>query len=296
MRLTCFDKPLQGDCFCIGFFAIMGIAGAGNIAGAALKLSFGRLCIISAVIYALVFVCASLVFLTERKKNSSLPSAADSFGKNDRRVNMVIFAAGLVFLLLFVITQVTPAVYLAEDITLETVRTFLSSDRFYEVNPLTGAPYTAGIPNRLKILGLPFFYAFLAKIFPLTDAGVVVWRMMPGLVLVMTVCAYYSLSAALFKEKRSRAIFMLIAGIVLFLSDYVSGADGFALLQAGFRGVSIRALVLMPYTLSLLLRKKWIYCILPVLVEAVTVWTLYGAGAVLLMCVMFYAFEGFLKG
>lgn len=58
--------------------------------------------------------------------------------------------------------------------------------------------------------------------------------------------------------------------------------DGFSLLYCGYRGVTVRNLVLIPYVFSLGLRKRWKTVLLCILAEACIVWTLYGLGAGLL--------------
>ena len=59
--------------------------------------------------------------------------------------------------------------------------------------------------------------------------------------------------------------------------------DGFNVLFAGWRGVSIRNAVLIPYTVSLCIRKKYLHALLCVLAEACIVWTHYGLGACLVV-------------
>ena len=63
------------------------------------------------------------------------------------------------------------------------------------------------------------------------------------------------------------------------------GMDGFGVMHSGFRGVTIRAAILLPYTVGLVLRKKYKLLVLCVLAEACVVWTFYGLGACLLVSV-----------
>ena len=58
--------------------------------------------------------------------------------------------------------------------------------------------------------------------------------------------------------------------------------DGFGVLHSGFRGTVIRNVVLMPYLLSLCLRRRWLAVLLCIAAEVCIVWTLYGAGICLL--------------
>ena len=63
------------------------------------------------------------------------------------------------------------------------------------------------------------------------------------------------------------------------------GVDGFDLFYGGFRGVTIRAVVLLPYLLSCLIERNYFGAVLCILAEACMVWTLYGAGVCLLITV-----------
>ena len=70
----------------------------------------------------------------------------------------------------------------------------------------------------------------------------------------------------------------------LYLLDVIMpGMDGFDIFYGGFRGVTIRAVVLLPYLIACLMERKYFGVILCVLAEACMVWTLYGAGVCLLV-------------
>lgn len=78
---------------------------------------------------------------------------------------------------------------------------------------------------------------------------------------------------------------MLIVGILFSTGAYMPGVDGFDVFYGGFRGVTIRAAVLLPYLLSCLMDRKYTGVILCILAEACMVWTLYGTGVCLLVAV-----------
>ena len=70
------------------------------------------------------------------------------------------------------------------------------------------------------------------------------------------------------------------------LNAEIAGApEGFDVFYGGFRGVTIRAAVLLPYLLSCLMDRKYTGVILCILAEACMVWTLYGTGVCLLVAV-----------
>ncbi len=175
--------------------------------------------------------------------------------------------------------------WLDGDMTLETVNTFLKENAIYTVNPLTGAAYTAGMPLRLRILCLPTLYGSLSRWTGMAAADVV-YRLIPCATLLLGYAAYGRLGEAVFGEdKTKRKIFLLAVGILFSAGAYMPGVDGFDLFYGGFRGVTIRAVVMIPYLIACLMEKKYVGVLLCVLAEACTVWTLYGAGVCLLITV-----------
>ena len=74
-------------------------------------------------------------------------------------------------------------VYITGDMTLEAVNSFLESDRVYEVNPLTGGAYEAGMPMRLQILCLPSLYGFISQSMGI-ETELLIYGLIPGIVLL----------------------------------------------------------------------------------------------------------------
>lgn len=172
-------------------------------------------------------------------------------------------------------------VYRQGDMTVETVNSFLENNSCYQVNPLTGLAYQEGLPARIRILCLPSMYAFFSSIFR-ADPRLLVWRVIPTVVLLCCYAAYSCLGKALFPERRDRRLcFLIMASVLLWVGSYRYGMDGFGVLFAGWRGVTLRNAVLIPYALSLCLRKKYLHALLCAAAEACIVWTFYGLGAVL---------------
>lgn len=216
-------------------------------------------------------------FGQKKEEQQRRVSADMSAYTREQQILFVIFG---ILVLLQIISIITgERIYLEGDMTLETVNSFLNANGIYRVNPLTGEPYLLGLPLRLKILCLPTQYAVLSRIFHLS-AEQVVWNIMPAVTLLLGYLAYGLLAKALFPESRvKRAWFMIAAALLIGVGDYLYGMDGFGAMHSGFRGVSIRALVLIPYTIGLVLRRKWKPVVLCILAEACIVWTLYGMGA-----------------
>ena len=118
----------------------------------------------------------------------------------------------------------------------------------------------------------------------------VVYRLIPCLTLCMGYLAYSRLGAVLFDYNRKKCnIFLIIVGILFCAGTYMPGVDGFDIFYGGFRGVTIRAAVLLPYLLVCLLERKYLGAVLCILTEACMVWTLYGAGVCLLVTVAWMA-------
>lgn len=203
----------------------------------------------------------------------------------------------LAFLILLLILGILTGErrWLNGDMTVETVNTFLRENAVYTVNPLTGAAYSQGMSFRLKILCLPTLYGTISRFTGMAPVDVV-YRLIPCVTLLLSYVAYGSLGNVLFPENSvKRRTFLLIVGILFSTGAYMPGVDGFDVFYGGFRGVTIRAAVLIPYLLACLLRKKYVGVILCILAEACMVWTLYGAGVCLLITVAWLALRGLLS-
>ena len=226
-------------------------------------------------------------------ENSKIAENSRNAGKMGGKLPWILFGVAALTQVMYVMTM--QEVYTQGDMTLESVISFLASDRIYEINPLTGNAYTQGMPLRLKILCLPTVYAALVKGFGV-DAESLVYGMIPAFVLLGSYLAYYTLAKQLFRKDLFRqGVFMAIVAILYSFGDYMYGVDGFGVLHSGFRGVTIRAAILLPYTLGLMLRKKYKLVLLCILAEACIVWTFYGMGACLLMAAGLMCVEQMMK-
>lgn len=169
-------------------------------------------------------------------------------------------------------------VYVERDMTAETVGSFLAADGIYRVNPMTGLPYQAGMPFRIKILCLPTLYAGICRVTGF-DPATVVQFIVPEITLISCYAAFSALGRCLFpQDQKKRACFLVAAAFLVWTGSCGFGMDGFNLLCCGWRGETIRNCVLAPWLLSLCLRRKWKSAALCVLAEACIVWTLYGFG------------------
>lgn len=185
------------------------------------------------------------------------------------------------------------AIYQEQDLTLETVMSFLQTGKPYEINPATGRFYELGMPSRLKILCLPTLYAAVCG-FTKAGAETVVWHFIPAVTLVIGYFAYVSLGRALFPRFfRQRLLFLLLISILISVDDYAYGVGSFGLLHLGFQGTTIRSAILMPFLFSLCLRKKWKMAVCVAAAEACITWTFYGLGMSVLVIAAFASYYGF---
>lgn len=263
-----------------GCLIIIGLTEVAHLAGCLLGWSFlavTELLLAEIAVAVLVLILSGLI---AHKKAIAVSAIA---GKT--------VAAALGFLILLQVLWILTGerVWTDGDMTLETINTFLKENSIYTVDPLTGEPYTQGMSFRLKLLCLPTLYGTISRWSGMAPETVV-YRLIPCLTLCMGYLAYGRLGAVLFDHNREKCnIFLIIVGILFCAGTYMPGVDGFDIFYGGFRGVTIRAAVLLPYLFSCLFERKYLGAVLCILAEACMVWTLYGAGVCLLVMVAWVA-------
>ncbi len=281
---------------------MIGLAAAAHLAATVFGWSFGRCAMVFAGLAGAVLAGCGAGLLVYRMR-----SEKRFFRREDgTSVRQACFESpaegwmyavfGVMVLSQFVFICTGDTNYRQGDMTVETVGSFLATDALYQVNPMTGLPYTQGIPSRLKILCLPTLYASLSKLTGLSPMTVV-WKVIPAVTLVSSYTAFTLLSFSLFPKteegtyRKKRACFMTIVSLLIWVGAYQAGMDGFQLLCGGWMGVTIRNLVFLPWLLSLCLRKRWLLAALCIPAEACIVWTLYGCG----VCMPFLLGMGILQ-
>lgn len=273
-----------------GYLIIIGLTEVAHLAGCLSGWSF--LAVTDLLLAEIaVAVLASVLFGLISRKNRILGKQAPEKSKMTGR-QQILTAALALFLLMQVLLLLTGSrVWTDGDMTLETVNTFLKENGIYTVNPLTGEPYAQGMSLRLKVLCLPTLYGTISRWSGMAPETVV-YRLIPCLTLCMGYLAYGRLGAVLFDNDREKCnIFLIVVGILFCAGTYMPGVDGFDIFYGGFRGVTIRAVVLLPYLLACLPERKYFGAVLCILAEACVVWTLYGAGVCLLVTVAWVALQ-----
>lgn len=288
------------DGLIVGLILVIGAAEAAHLAAVVLGWSLSRCCVLFWGLAGALLAgwAAFSVWLYRKKKRQS---ASRSEGGH-RHPGIGETAAWIMFGVL-ALSQIA---YLwtkdsgirQGDIMVETVGSFLGADGVYQVNPMTGQAYAEGLPARLKILCLPFLYSSICKATGFS-ALAVVRTLAPVLTLAGCYMAFAALGNSLFVRKaapwessspqelagekfsfnrKGYACFMAIAALLVWTGAGAAGLEGCRLLWRGWQGETIRNCVLLPWMLSLCIRRKWLYVPLCILAEACIVWTLYGMG------------------
>ena len=275
------------DALLLGTIAMVGTVEAAHICAVAAKLSFSAAVKIFGVLTAVLFL-AALTFILVRyfRAGRNADRKLEKQLKTPDKLPGKLSLLSVLFMLL-VLSQAAyiaarGGVYLGGDMTVETVESFFYTDAIYQVNPLTGAAYQGGLPLRLEILCLPTLYGALSRLSGL-ESRLVVWTVVPLMTLLLSYSAFFCLGRCLFPtDRKKRELFMVVVALLLWAGGYHYVVDGFGVLYSGFRGTVIRNVALMPYLLSLCLRKRWLAALLCIAAECCIVWTLYGAGVCLL--------------
>ena len=274
------------DCYITGILVLIGMGEAVHLVSLFAKLSFRVTAGLFAGLAGGCTLIAVFLLLWKRRKKR----AQKSTGEVTIAQQGIYLVVGFLILLQMVYIVTNPGFYRSGDMTLETIRTFQASDFIYQINPLTGQAYSAGVPLRIQILSLPALYASLSSIFGV-DPLMVICQAVPAMVLLGSYLVYGRLGNVLFgRNTVKRGVFLLLVVILFWAGDYLEVMDGFGIMHAGYRGTAIRSVILIPYTITMCLRGRWKSVVLCILAEACIVWTFYGMGACLMVtCLMLCA-------
>ena len=188
----------NGDYLIIGEIGIIGLAEACHLAAVFLKLPFTVCALLFAASLGILAVaCAGFVIL--RRRHARGEAERKSSAGTPEKLLYGMFALMVISQLIFI--GMGNAIYRKGDMMVETVGSLLASDSVYQVNPMTGMPYTEGMPLRLKILCLPTLYGSLCRWTGLPPA-LVVQRIVPMLVLVSAYVSFSLLGRPCFRGTR----------------------------------------------------------------------------------------------
>lgn len=214
---------------------------------------------------------AVLLWLGKKERAARVPLTGGELGLSALLLLLAAAQAGYVLL--------EAERYVQGDMTVETVESFLRTGSIYGENPLTGGPVGEGMPARLKVLCLPTLYASICTLLHVTPQFLV-WKAVPVVVLLGSYGAYACLARGLFPDdRRKRLLFLACTSLLFWVGSHAPGMDGFGLLTAGWRGETLRGAILVPYAVSLCLRRKYFHAILCCIAETCILWTSVGLGA-----------------
>lgn len=282
------QKPCRTDALITGDLIITGLAVTAHVTAVFTGQSFSGCTVIFVCLLGAALFLAAVLFLFYglshmKHKGGRERRPADTIKKPDSTEKFLDVIFWILLLVQLCCILWNAGVYMKGDMTVETVASFLQTDGIYRVDPMTGLAYAEGIPTRLKILCLPTLYGVFCRLSGLTPESVVT-AAVPVWVFASSYAAFFSVGKSLFPESRKkRSCFLILIVLLMWAGSSFYSMDGFDLLYCGYRGVTIRNLVLIPYLLSLCLRKKWGLTILCIMAEACIVWTFYGLGACVLM-------------
>ncbi len=271
-----------------GTMITIGLAEVAHLTALFLHLPFHTCVNIMAVLFGIAFLYIMIRIFWRQIKQKGRPSQ-HRFCKLLSVYPVLFSGIGLLIILQIIWYFWAHEPYLNGDITVETARTMLTSDGIYTVNPMTGQPFTQGMPTRLKILVLPTLYAAICKITGV-ELKLLCFSIIPSIVLLISYFVYSRWALYLFPgEGRKQAIFMLFTAFVNQFGCYGAAMDSFMLFFRGYQGEAIRAGIILPYALLCCLQGKWKSVILCIFAEACIVWTLYGLGYTVIVVMIFLA-------
>lgn len=272
-------KYFVGDYLIAGGFVIVGLAEAAHLSAVFLGRSFSDCTVIWLALQVVLLIAAVGHGIVRKCRSEAVGKTRKPFWAKFGLADGILFIAFVCIIasqLGFILAA--GGGYRQGDMTVETVNSFLETNEVYSVNPMTGRPYTGGMPLRLKILCLPTLYGSICSVTGLSSRFVV-WKLMPALTLLGCYLAYGILAHSLFPDNgKKRGCFLVAVALLLWVENYMFCMDGFGVLSCGFRGVVIRNAVLLPWLFSLLIRKRRLAALLCIFAEACMVWTLYGLG------------------
>lgn len=179
------------------------------------------------------------------------------------------------------VPKLNDAVY---EITMENV----ASGTLMIKHPFLGTDSGASMPMRMQILGLSSFYSALVTISK-QSVYTILCKVVPLIVWGLSMLLYWTMGQTLFSHDRRRSL--LFVSMVAWIYIVTSNSDGLIgnrLFFAGFSPETIRAALLIPYTIYVSLEKKWHLAILAVVIEACLVWTTFGIGYCFLIMVCMF--------
>jgi len=151
---------------------------------------------------------------------------------------------------------------LSGDITLEIIQTTLYTDTMFQYASTSGGPRLIAAGLQEKLVGLPYFYSALTKIFSL-EPGLIIYKIMPSLILVLSCLVLYMWARIFWPMEEynallKRSVFMGFVGILVFFGDYYAISFSYRIFYGGYMGETIVLVLIVPFILfSCMKRNLW---------------------------------------
>lgn len=165
----------------------------------------------------------------------------------------------------------------------------IANDRIMTVHPFLGTVTEASMPMRMQILGLSSLYSALITISQ-QSPYIIMCKVVPLVLWGLSILIYFAFAGKLFpNHAHKRWLFVSMVALIYLATSGSAGLVGQRLFYAGFSGETIRAVLLMPYTIYVTWQKKWYLAVLAVFAEVCLVWTTFGVGYCFLIAVCMFA-------
>lgn len=279
-------KVAVWECFILGTLICILLGEVLHLCTVFLHWPFHRFSLSYGIALAAALAASVIAMIAEKRKNRDQKRKMYISGNRKKNTHIWVIVLGAMILLQCIFHIVMHVPDIRWDVTIENVTTMLHTDTVYQMNPMTGQAYETGMPMRLKILALPSIYAACCKWFHL-NPQVVVYNLVPMFVLILSYLVLYGWACYLYPEKeKQQRNFMLFAALLLQFGNYAVMTAGYGLFHMGWRGEVICAGVLYPYLLLMCLQRRKLSVLLCLIAEIGIVWTWYGLGGGLLICIV----------
>lgn len=276
--------------FSTGVILLLLVAGVINILAVFINMSvskasrlFGLVAL--AILVIAIFISAIYIIIMIKKTPGHSPRGIINpqiirtlkSESSKRSLTLLTIAAIIFALIQLVYLSANTDITYTGDQTLETVNSFLSTDKIYSVDPLTGLPYLNGYPFRLALQCLPFLYASLANIFSITPS-VLVWNIMPVFWLICGYCTIARIADSLFRIVSHKLLCFVIFQFLLWCSDAAIGGTGFNLFHNGSSSVVVLELLIINWSIGTLLSGNRFAVLIAIAAEPLIASTQFGVG------------------
>lgn len=283
MIIVCAKDEVMSIWLITGFLILIGCAEAAHLITILTNKSlqtYTFLCVAFVAVGLIAYVI--MLFWGYQKGKIIFKKSEESIKKQKGNIGMLAF---------FILTAVTVYrlwsgyVPVFRDAIYEMVVGNLKAQGIMMLHPFLGVETVAEMPIRMRILGLSSLYTALITISQ-QSPYTIMCKVVPFVVWGLSILVYWAFANDLFPDHaEKRWLFISMVALVYLATSGGNGLAGYHLFYSGFSGETIRAAVLIPYTLYVSWQRRWFFAIIAILAEACLVWTTFGVGYCLLIAV-----------